>query len=196
MTEDPRCTDATYDAVPIATEQFRAAMATGDLNNAGAMLAVCSSMGWTDDLPLHSFVAAERIAAALEGLGGRPFVGGGGADGPNGEAAYPDLHLGAASQGGGLPVTTPAVPVEKIASIEAQLSEIHAVLMKQGRVAQATDRKFYTVPEVAELTGFKEWTIRQACNKGRIKGKKGDDGRWRLPHEELLLLQEAGLPAE
>jgi predicted site-specific integrase-resolvase len=70
------------------------------------------------------------------------------------------------------------------------------MLKKQERLACTAEKKFFSVDETAEVTGFKPWTIRQACNKGRIKGRKGDDGRWRVPHDEVLRLQEEGLPAE
>ena len=115
----------------------------------------------------------------------------------------------------GHPVSSPAVPnvvlgddqldrgqagerasengVHSHASLEAQLDEIRS-LLKQERAAHAADKAFCTVQEVAELTKYKPWTIRQACNQGRIKGKKGDDGRWRIPREEVHRLQQAGLP--
>ena len=53
-----------------------------------------------------------------------------------------------------------------------------------------------TVDEAAELTGFKQWTIRDGCNKGRIKAEKSPDRRWRISHEELLKIQNEGLPPE
>lgn len=82
------------------------------------------------------------------------------------------------------------------ASIEAQLNEIRDLLKKQEKLIRPVERKFYSVEEAAELTGYKAWTIRHACAKGRVKGHKGDDGRWRLPHEEVTRLQEEGLAAE
>jgi hypothetical protein len=78
-------------------------------------------------------------------------------------------------------------------ALEAGVAEIRHLLKAQ--LGQAV-KQSYSVVEIAELTGYKPWTIRQACNTGRIKGKKGDDGRWRVPHEELVRLQEEGLPAE
>ena len=57
-------------------------------------------------------------------------------------------------------------------------------------------KEWYSVKEVAAQTQYKEWTIRQACNENRISGKKGDDGKWRIPHAELVRLQEEGLPAK
>ena len=85
---------------------------------------------------------------------------------------------------------------DRIKGMEHQISEIRDLLKRQVRLAGATDRKSYTVDEVAELTEYKPWTLRQACNKGRIRGQKGDDGRWRVPREEVARLQECGLPPE
>ena len=86
--------------------------------------------------------------------------------------------------------------MEKIASMEAQLAKVHDLLQKQVKQARVSEKQSYAVTEVAKLTGYKAWTIRQACNRGRIKGKKGDDGRWRVPHDELIRIQAEGLPAE
>jgi excisionase family DNA binding protein len=85
---------------------------------------------------------------------------------------------------------------QSVASLEAQLAEIHGLLKKQAKQAQAAGRKSYTVDEVAELTGFKQWTIRDGCNRGRIKAEKSPDRKWRISHEELLKIQDEGLPPE
>jgi hypothetical protein len=82
------------------------------------------------------------------------------------------------------------------AQMKAELAEIKAMLKQQQQLIQPVEKQYYTVDEVAELTGHRPWTIRQACNRGRVKGKKGDDGRWRVAHEQLVFLQENGLPAE
>ena len=48
--------------------------------------------------------------------------------------------------------------------------------------------------EAAELAKLSEWTIRNACNKGRIKAQKGPDEKWRISREELVKIQNEGLP--
>jgi len=83
-----------------------------------------------------------------------------------------------------------------LASLAAQVDQLGQLLKKQERSARAVDKQCCTVDEVAELTGYKPWTIRQACNRGRISGRKGDDGRWRVPREEVARLQQSGLSAE
>ncbi|MCY2987995.1 MAG: helix-turn-helix domain-containing protein, partial [Planctomycetota bacterium] len=85
---------------------------------------------------------------------------------------------------------------QAVASLEAQLAEIQGLLKKQARQAQAAGRKSYTVDEVAELTGFKQWTIRDGCNRGRIKAEKSPDRKWRISQETLLKIQDEGLPKE
>ena len=144
-------------------------------------------------------LAVERIADALEQIARQPTS-------ATEKTMIPpsgDLALGLEvasmnqhSQAPPSPVASVNVPVDRIANVEAQLAEVRDLLRKQQRLASAAERKFYAVDEVAELTGLKPWTIRQACNKGRVKASKGDDGRWRIPHDELVRLQEEGLPAE
>ena len=88
----------------------------------------------------------------------------------------------------------PEPPSDQITKLKNQVAEIRDLLKRQ--INTGVVREFYSVNEVADRAGYERWTIRQACNKGRIKATKGDDGRWRVPHEELVRLQEQGLPAE
>src|SRR5262245_41900611 len=58
-------------------------------------------------------------------------------------------------------------------------------------------KETYTVEEAAPRLGRSEWTVRQWCNKGQVLGAKkvrgrGRKGEWRIPHEELLRLQNEG----
>ncbi len=78
--------------------------------------------------------------------------------------------------------------------IKTQLAQIKELLTaKRGEVV----KEAYTVDEVSEKTKFKPFTIRQACNKGRINGAyKGRDHAWRIPHASLLDLLTNGLPPE
>jgi excisionase family DNA binding protein len=82
--------------------------------------------------------------------------------------------------------------VERLAALESALARIEKGL----RVSQATspDKQAYTVSEAAELTKLSEWTIRNACNKGRIKAEKSADGQWRIPRDVLVKIQNEGLP--
>jgi hypothetical protein len=88
----------------------------------------------------------------------------------------------------------PEPRTDQLAKLESQVAEIRDLLKRQINTGVA--REVYSVNEVADRTGYKPWTIRQACNRKRLKATKGDDGRWRIPHEELIRLQEQGLPAE
>lgn len=84
--------------------------------------------------------------------------------------------------------------VSPLERIETMLVEIGGLLKKQEKQSRETGRKSFTVDEVAEATGFTPWTIRDACNKGRIEADKGPDRKWRISHETLLEIQDKGLP--
>ena len=81
---------------------------------------------------------------------------------------------------------------DRLAALESTLARIE----KGMKAAQATspEKHAYTVSEAAELTNLSEWTIRNACNKGRIKAQKGPDEKWRIPRDELVKIQNEGLP--
>ena len=88
-----------------------------------------------------------------------------------------------------------------IKSIKADMAEIKTELaqIKELLTAQKGEvvKEAYTVEEVVNKTKFKSFTIRQACNKGRIKGAyKGRDHAWRIPHASVLDLLTNGLPPE
>jgi hypothetical protein len=94
------------------------------------------------------------------------------------------------------PEAASGVSADSITKLDAQLTEIRGLLKRQESLLRPVQKTFYSIEEVAEVTSYKPWTVRQACNKGRIKAKKGEDGRWRVPHDELTRLQEEGLSAE
>ena len=81
---------------------------------------------------------------------------------------------------------------DRLATLELTLARIEKGL----KASQATspDKHAYTVSEAAELTKLSEWTLRQACNKGRIKAEKSPDGQWRIPRVVLVKIQNDGLP--
>lgn len=72
-------------------------------------------------------------------------------------------------------------------SIECRLLAIESRL---------TPQQAYSVEDVAELTGYAEWTLRQACNQGRIRGAyKASNRSWRIPHASLEDIKAKGLPS-
>jgi hypothetical protein len=88
-----------------------------------------------------------------------------------------------------------------IKSLKADITEIKTELaqIKELLTAQKGEivKEAYTVEEVAKKANYRPFTIRQACNKGRIKGAyKGKDHAWRIPHASLLDLLTNGLPPE
>jgi hypothetical protein len=147
---------------------------------------------------LRLLTAVERIANSLEWLArfqparsGENVVpmgpaessqfGSGGANGP------PEVSASASSAG---------TPADGVAELRADLAEIKLLLQKQQKVVQPLNKTSYTVSEVAEATGYSLWTLRHACNKGRIKADKGPNGQWRIKREQLLAIQNEGLPPE
>ena len=64
----------------------------------------------------------------------------------------------------------------------------------EGFAGSIAGQAAYTVSEAAELTKLSEWTVRNACNKGRIKAEKSPDGQWRIPRDVLVKIQNEGLP--
>lgn len=134
--------------------------------------------------------AAERIAVALETI----------AQSQRHEADSSTVRAAAGTictqDHVGLTRETPVVAPDATMRLEAQVQEILDRLKRQETLLRPVEKKSFSVEETAELAGYKPWTIREACNKGRIKGRKGDDGRWRIPQAEVVRLQEEGLAAE
>ena len=77
-----------------------------------------------------------------------------------------------------------------------ELSAIRELL--EERQASSLTKDWYTVDEVAKLTKLRPYTIRQACNFGRIQDdwKKKDvrTGKWRIHRDAIVQIQNEGLP--
>lgn len=81
-------------------------------------------------------------------------------------------------------------------TVEQRLERIEAMLFVL--VERQTVKDFYTVEEFAKIVSRAEYTCREWCRQGRISAKKlphgrGNEGEWRVPHEELLRYQKEGL---
>lgn len=68
----------------------------------------------------------------------------------------------------------------------------------QHLMDRQTVKDFYTVEEFAKIVGRAEYTCREWCRQGRIGAKKlphgrGNEGEWRISHEELVRYQKEGL---
>ena len=88
------------------------------------------------------------------------------------------------------------VVAKHLRSLEERLALIETSLFLLVR--QQTVRDFYTIRQVAEMLGKKEYTVREWCRLGRIVAKKlpggrGNEGEWRISHEELVRYQNEGL---
>jgi hypothetical protein len=66
----------------------------------------------------------------------------------------------------------------------------------EKRLALSVEKESYTVAEAAVRLDRSRWTVREWCNQGQAKAKKvrgkGRTGEWRIPHEELVRLQNEG----
>jgi hypothetical protein len=63
-------------------------------------------------------------------------------------------------------------------------------------LALSVEKESYTVEEVAERLERAQWTVRRWCSLGQVAAKKirgkGRTGEWRIPHTELVRLQNEG----
>jgi hypothetical protein len=105
------------------------------------------------------------------------------------------------------PVTTRSTNPEGGTMSESEVTEVVARLdrldQKVGQlldllVRQRTIKDFYTTAEVAEIVGKAEFTVREYCRLGRIRGQKRACGRgkhpaWIISHAELVRFQNEGL---
>jgi excisionase family DNA binding protein len=63
-----------------------------------------------------------------------------------------------------------------------------------ARLSPKPSRKFLSVEEAAERLDRSPWTVRELCNAGQIKATKDNDGRWRIPADEVSRLEAEGVP--
>jgi hypothetical protein len=93
-------------------------------------------------------------------------------------------------------------PPTGINEIQTQFEELKELVRTMRN--PVIEKEFYSVEEVAERTQragvikYTKFTIRQACNLGRIPGaKKSNTGRhWLIPYEAVRRLLNEGLPPQ
>lgn len=92
--------------------------------------------------------------------------------------------------------------IELLQSFELRLAAIERALTIRP-LDEIVSRSNYSCDEVAKLTeqyGIKaasRYTVRQACNDGRIPDpEKNESGHWRIPREAVLRVLEEGIPPE
>lgn len=78
---------------------------------------------------------------------------------------------------------------ERLEKIESMLT----VLIERQQV-----REWYSIEEFSRIVGKAEFTVREWCRHGRIRGEKKESGRgayaaWVISHQELLRYQREGL---
>jgi hypothetical protein len=83
-----------------------------------------------------------------------------------------------------------------LSAIDLKIDEIRQLVLEQRDSSLQKD--WYSVTEVARLTGYKPYTIRQCCNTGRIgddwKAKDLRTGKWRISVDAVRSIQNHGLP--
>ena len=130
-----------------------------------------------------------RIADALEGILERttPAVGRGG------QVDAMDLPVSPSR-----PATNRDAEDQSLTpSVLDELAEIRRLVLEKRPAPEG--KEWYDIKEAADETGFKPYTIRQACNVGRIKAdwrrKHPRTGRWRIHRDAILWIRNHGLPA-
>ena len=92
-------------------------------------------------------------------------------------------------------------PVEAKTEPAVEPVVVHLNAGRRGLIEkEIVTKSFYTPAEVAECTGYRIYTIRDACNTGRIRASKvesnslGNNYKWEISHEEMLKVKKYGLP--
>jgi len=139
-------------------------------------------------------VTLGRIATALERIARTPDAF------PNHRPGVTSVNVGGVSDSDENPPSPVRASIEdgtkeivagRLTTLEEGVAEIQR-LLKEMRPTEK-ERTSFSVTEVAEATGFSAWTIRQACNTGRLEADKSPDGKWRVSRETLLKIQNEGL---
>jgi ribosomal protein L16 Arg81 hydroxylase len=98
-----------------------------------------------------------------------------------------------------LPMTDrTTILIEAVEDMRTMMKElINRYAQLEKRFNLSVEKESYTVEQAGERLNRKPWTVRQWCNKGQVKGAykvhgKGRTGEWRIPHEELVRLQNEG----
>src|ERR1700722_14434216 len=83
--------------------------------------------------------------------------------------------------------------VARLDRIDQKVGQLIDLITKQKTI-----KDYYTNDEVEAITNKAEFTVREYCRLGRIKGQKRDCGRgshpaWSVSHQELVRFQNDGL---
>ena len=82
-------------------------------------------------------------------------------------------------------VTMLAELARRQARIEECVDEILQLLQ-----SQQIEKEWYSTAELAEIKGVKQYTVQERwCNQGRIECMKDDNGKWRIPGDEVRRLR-------
>ena len=86
--------------------------------------------------------------------------------------------------------------IEQLLSALPRLDRIEHMLT--ALLERETTKEFYSTDEFARRVGKAEFTVREWCRLGRVRGTKRKSGRgghtsWAISHDEILRYQRDGL---
>lgn len=87
-----------------------------------------------------------------------------------------------------------------IESLKQELDEVNRkldILLRREiqRVYEEPPSEWITVQEASEICHYSEYSLRQACNTGRItECRKTETGQWRISREVVEKIRDYGLP--
>lgn len=84
-----------------------------------------------------------------------------------------------------------------LARLEAKVDRILAGEEAESPEDDPSDLRpgWLTIPQASRATGISRYTLRQACNLGRVSNcYKNGNGRWRIAESEVQAIKEHGLP--
>ena len=87
-------------------------------------------------------------------------------------------------------------PSADAATLTEFLKTQGVILDKLDRLERAivgrVERDHFSTAQAAARLNLSEWTVRQACNKGRIRGQKPNSRSWVIPLAEVERIERQG----
>lgn len=89
--------------------------------------------------------------------------------------------------------------MNEILDILSRIEDQNARIEKQNleilsRFTPKPNKNFLSVEDAADRLDRSAWTVSRLCNANLIIAFKGDNGRWRIPADEVARLEEEGTP--
>lgn len=113
----------------------------------------------------------------------------------------PGQGVGRQTADTGLDITNSEAPMAIAAADREQTGDLASglageVIARLDRIERAlvarVDRDHFSTHQAAARLSLSEWTVRQACNTGRIKGEQPNGRSWRIPLAEVEQMELRG----